>query len=131
MRATGNFVRVCWVLAALGVSMVVAPQARADPTGCTVDRPTIRMEVDGRLAAGVTAHCDESARRYLRGEIKWEKKLSPDPLTASYTDYGTRLYDASFAACDRGHTRRYYARGYFTPGSDYHDSIHQNLTVNC
>jgi hypothetical protein len=131
MGATGNFVRVCWVVAALGASLAVSPQARADPDGCTVYRPTIRMEADGRLSAGVTAHCDESARRYLRGEIKWSKRMSPDPITASYTDYGTRQYDASFAACDRGNTREYYARGYFTPGEDYHDSVHRQLTANC
>lgn len=131
MGATGNFVRVCSVVAALGASLAVSPQARADPDGCTVDRPVIGMADDGRLSAGVTATCSHSASRYLRGEIKWEKKLAPDPLTASYTVHDFLGYDASFAACDRGNTRKYYARGYFTPGSDYHDSIHLERTANC
>jgi hypothetical protein len=123
--------RFCSVVVALGASLIVAPVAAADPAGCTVDRPIIGLGPDGRLEAGVTASCEKSADRYLRGEIKWDKWASPDPLVASYTAYGTRLYDASFAFCDRGHTRNYYARGFFTPGSDYHDSVPKKITVNC
>ncbi|HEY0357283.1 MAG TPA: hypothetical protein VGD11_01800 [Mycobacteriales bacterium] len=123
--------RLCSVGVALGGSLVLAPAAAADPAGCTVDRPIIGLATDGRLSATVTASCDKSAKRYLRGEIKWDKRRAPDPLTASYTDEGTKLYDAGFGACDRGHTRNYYARGFFTPGSDYHDSVHRKLTVNC
>jgi hypothetical protein len=127
----GHFIRAGWVIAALGISMVVAPAASADPTGCTVDRPLIGLTTDGRLSAGVTAFCEKSAKRYLRSEIKWDKRFTPDPVVGRYTDEGTKLYDASFAACDRGNTRSYYARGYFTSGADYHDSVHRELTVNC
>jgi hypothetical protein len=116
---------------ALGGSLVLAPAAAADPAGCTVDRPIIDLGPDGRLEAAVTARCAKSVKRYLRGEIRWDKRRAPDPLTASYTDEGTTGYDASFATCDHTNTRKYYARGFFTPGSDYHDSAHKDLTVNC
>jgi hypothetical protein len=126
-----HLLRLCTVGAALGGSLVLAPAAHADPTGCTVDRPIVGLATDGRLMGTVTAYCDASAKRYLRGEIKWDKHFATDPLVASHTDEATRLYDASFATCDRGNARKYYARGFFTPGSDYHDSRRRTLRANC
>lgn len=119
------------VAVALGSSVGIASSAYADPSGCTVYKPTISLSTNGRLSAGVSAYCNTSKLRYLRGEIKWDKNFAPDPLTGSYTDSGYQLYDASFYQCDNQNTRKYYARGFFTSGSDYHDSDHRVLTVNC
>jgi hypothetical protein len=127
-----HLLRLCAVGAALGGSLVLAPAAYADPTGCTVDRPIVGLATDGRLMGTVTAYCDASAKRYLRGEIKWAKRFATDPLVAGHTAVGTRSYDASFAACDRHNTRRYYTRGFFTSTPDqHHDSRSRVLTAGC
>ncbi|MGW2126929.1 hypothetical protein ACWCW0_36835, partial [Streptomyces sp. NPDC001758] len=84
-----------------------------------------------RPASSHTATVTLLRRLHYRGEIKWDKNFAPDPLTSSYTDHDYDVYDASHRTCDNQNTRKYYSRGFFTSGSDYHDSTHRDLTVGC
>ncbi|MBC9723973.1 hypothetical protein [Streptomyces sp. TRM68367] len=123
-----------WLLVAstaLSAGIFAAPQAVADPADCNGFKPTITLSSDARLSAGITAFCSVDRSRYYRGEIKWDKNFAPDPLTSSYTDHDYDAYDAGHRTCDNQNTRKYYSRGFFTSGSDYHDSTHRDLTVGC
>lgn len=116
---------------ALGAAVFTATSAAADPASCDDLGESIGYAGDGRLRGDVAAFCNDPEGRYYRGEIKWDKNFSPDPLVASETDYDLQTYRVIVDTCDNRNTRSYYARGFFTSGSDYHDSAHRHLTPSC
>jgi hypothetical protein len=116
------------VVVATGGGVVAAQSAQADPSGCTTNKPTITDNGAGLLTGKGTATCRVSATRTLVGEIKWDKNLFPDPKTASNSTYGSKKsYSVTVKTCDHQNKRKYYARTFFSSGSDYHDSTHKTI----
>ncbi|MEW1724212.1 hypothetical protein [Streptomyces sp. NPDC093109] len=99
-----------------------APAAVAKPAGCSTPKPSL-TESNGLLKGRGTSTCDTSLTRTLQVEIKWNKSVFPDPLTAKSADSGTKKkYDAQVSSCDGGAKRGYYARTYFTRDDNHHDT---------
>ncbi|MFJ6611657.1 hypothetical protein ACIQPT_15445 [Streptomyces sp. NPDC091289] len=104
-----------------GVAAAAAP-AWAAPNGCEAAKVSL-TSTNGLLKGKATSTCTKSATRALVVEIKWDKNVLPDPLTAKNTDSGTKKsYSASVSSCDKGNKRGYYARGYFTQNDSHHDT---------
>jgi hypothetical protein len=113
---------------ALVVSGAVATMAFADdPSGCAAGKVTIELDHAHRLQGKGSGKCDEYSLRFFDGEIKWSKRLAPDPLTARITSSGYLEYKVDVRSCDHGNKRGYYARTYWTSTRGYHDSAHREL----
>ncbi|MEF9906186.1 hypothetical protein [Streptomyces sp. P9-A2] len=109
-----------------GVAAAAAP-AWAVPDGCEAPKPSL-TSTNGLLKGKATSTCTTSKTRALVVEIKWNKAVLPDPLTAKNTDSGTKKsYNATVSTCDNGNKRGYYARGYFTQNDSHHDTSPKDI----
>jgi hypothetical protein len=121
-------VLVCLTGIALVISGGVATAASAaDPSGCAAGPVTIGLDAAYRLQGVGKGTCGDYSLRFFNGEIKWSKKLAPDPLTARITSSGYLSYSVDVRSCDHGNKRGYYARTYWTSTRGYHDSAHTVL----
>lgn len=123
MKRLATTTILAWI--ALSAAPFVAQMAYADPAQCSALKPTIGLDDNGLLSGEGVGSCSASSLRYFRGEIKWDKNFSPDPLTASKTTSGYTDYYVLLKSCDNQNTRSYYMRTFWTSGSDYHDSDHR------
>jgi hypothetical protein len=114
-----------FALAASGIAATAA--FAADPAGCRADPPAIALDDAHRLHGTGGGDCGDYSLRFFNGEIKWSKKLAPDPLTARITSSGYLSYSVDVRSCDHGNERGYYARTYWTSTRGYHDSAAKTL----
>lgn len=111
---------------AIATVILVIPQspASADPPNCSASVVGSTSSL-GVLKATASGSCSATATRTLRVEIKQDISFQPDPLVAANSQTATaRTYKVSVSSCDHGNTAKYYGRGFFTSGSDYHDTAH-------
>ena len=122
--ARNTAIIVAGALAASGIGITAA---YADPPGCTVS--IAFSHPSGLLTSHASASCGSSETRTLVAEIKWNKSLAPDPLVASNSQRKTaKTFSVTTSACDNGNTRGYYARGYFTVNTTFHDTSPVSVT---
>lgn len=105
-----------------GILVVGASAANATPVSCSNTTSFGSIGGTGRLRAEGVGSCSTSAGRTFVTEIKWNKNLAPDPLTAKSSQYGSRSYYIDLRACDGGNTRGYYGRSYWTVDVTYVDT---------
>jgi hypothetical protein len=113
---------------AFAASFVIVNTAQATPANCNGPKVKFTHTTSKVLKTTSTSTCQKSATRTIVAEIKWDKNAAPDPLTAKNSKLSTATeYSVSVSSCDKGNTRGYYGRGYFTGDSDYHDTPVQKV----
>ncbi|MFE7130291.1 hypothetical protein ACFVIM_05490 [Streptomyces sp. NPDC057638] len=122
-------IAVASVSAALLGGLVAAAPAWAAPSGCPEPSVSLTNASNGYMTGKATAACSRSASGTLIVEIKWDKNLLPDPLTAKNSQAGPRQnWSATVGTCDQGNRRSYYARGYWN-GGGHHDTTPRHITA--
>lgn len=116
-----GIVAACAGAALLG-GLVTAIPAMAAPSGCAEPSVKFNVVTGSTLWGQSKASCNSAKSSTLTTEIKWNKNLLPDPLTAKNAMTDTRKdWTVGVSSCDNGNKRGYYARGYWKGGT-YHDT---------
>ncbi|MEW1721207.1 hypothetical protein [Streptomyces sp. NPDC093109] len=115
--------------ALLGGLVAAAPAWAATPSGCPEPSVSLTNSSSGYLTGKGTASCSKTVSGTLYIEIKWDKNLLPDPLTAKNSQTGSRSsWSTTVGTCDNGNRRSYYARSYWS-GGKYHDTTPRHITA--
>lgn len=114
----------------LALSLGTAPNALADPAGCTSWTSGITQFSGGELWAQATGQCNAYGSRTLNNEIKQDIAWAPDPVALYSADSGWQQnYVTSVSGCDHNNIAVYYSRAFFSGHTDYKDSAHRQYDV--